>query len=117
MRRNLRRSDLGPLRLRFRQHTMNREGLSKIRRAELLARLAALDAQIEAQRNRAKYVRDMGWNAKLSDERLKVLEDSRHLYLSALKHLLGDEALERREMTDRTGPPHSSSTGGPLDGG
>ena len=35
---------------------MDREGLSKIRRAELLARLDALDSQIEAQARRAKYV-------------------------------------------------------------
>ena len=73
---------------------MDRGGISKIRRAELLARLAALDQQVEAQAARAKHVRDMGWNAKLSDERLKTLQDSRQLYLSALKHLLGEDAIE-----------------------
>jgi hypothetical protein len=85
---------------------MNREGLSKIRRAELIARLDALDAQIEAQANRAKYVRDMGWNAALSDERLKALQDARRLYLSALKHLLGDGAVDGREsLTTLSVPP------------
>jgi hypothetical protein len=73
---------------------MDRGGISKIRRAELLARLAALDQQVEAQAARAKHVRDMGWNAKLSDERLKTLQDSRQLYLSALKHLLGEDAVD-----------------------
>jgi hypothetical protein len=91
---------------------MNREGLSKIRRAELIARLDALDAQIEAQANRAKYVRDMGWNAALSDERLKALQDARRLYLSALKHLLGDGAVDGREsLTTLSVPPRSSEAG------
>lgn len=87
---------------------MDREGLSKIRRAELMARLDALDAQIEAQASRAKYVRDMGWNAALSDERLKALQDSRQLYVSALKHLLGDAAIDSRGPPTTAGVPRSS---------
>jgi len=81
---------------------MDREGLSKIRRAELLARLDALDSQIEAQARRAKYVSDMGWNAVLSEQRLNALRDSRQLYVSALKHLLGEDALGAREAPDST---------------
>ena len=90
---------------------MDREGLSKIRRAELMARLDALDAQIAAQAGRAKYVRDMGWCAALSDERLKALQDSRHLYVSALKHLLGNDVVEGRETSNMPGTPPSPSAG------
>ena len=62
--------------------------------------------------SRAKYVRDMGWNAALSDERLKALQDSRQLYVSALKHLLGDGAVEGREAPTTPGVPRSSSQTG-----
>jgi len=84
---------------------MDREGLSKIRRAELLARLAALDQQVQAQAARAKHVRDMGWNAKLSEERLKALQDSRQLYVSALKHLLGDDVVGGNAADGSSGDP------------
>ena len=70
---------------------MDREGLNKVRRAELVARLTALDKLIAEQASRAKYIREMGWNVTLSEERLKLLKDSRQLYASALKHLLGDD--------------------------
>ena len=66
---------------------MDREGLSKIRRAELVARLTALDKGIAEQAVRAKFMREKGWDGKLADERLKLLKDSRRLYASALKHL------------------------------
>ena len=66
---------------------MDREGLSKIRRAELLVRLDALDSQIESQARRAKYVSDLGWNTVLSEQRLmrfatRVSSTSRRLSTS-----------------------------------
>jgi len=74
---------------------MDRQGLSKIRRAELLARLSALDLLIEEQAERIARMRHMGWSAAVSEEKLKLLEESRCLYLSALKHLLGDDFPDR----------------------
>ena len=73
---------------------MDREGIGKIRRAELLARLTALDRQIEAQAARVRRGRAMGWNVALSEQRLRTLQDSRNLYRSALKHFLGEELPE-----------------------
>jgi hypothetical protein len=86
---------------------MDREGISKIRRAELLARLEALDQQVRAQAARAKHVRDMGWNATLSEQRLKALQDSRQLYLFALKHLLGEELVDGEVADGGSAPPSS----------
>jgi hypothetical protein len=74
---------------------MDRQGLSRIRRAELLARLSALDVLIAEQTDRTMHVRDMGWDASVSEEKLKLLAESRRLYLSALKHLLGDDFMDR----------------------
>jgi hypothetical protein len=74
---------------------MDRQGLSRIRRAELLARLSALDALIDEQTERTERIRDMGWDAAVSEEKLKLLAESRRLYTSALKHLLGDDFLDR----------------------
>ena len=70
---------------------MDRKGISKVRRAELLARLTALDQQIAAQVARVHHVQSMGWDATLSRQRLEALQDSRKLYASALEHLLGPE--------------------------
>ena len=70
---------------------MDREGISKVRRAELLARLSALEQQIEAQAARVDHVRSMGWDVAVSKRRLDTLLESRNLYRSALKHLLGDD--------------------------
>jgi hypothetical protein len=86
---------------------MDREGISKIRRAELLARLEALDQQVRAQAARAKHVRDMGWNATLSEQRLKALQDSRQLYLFALKHLLGED-VDGESADGGAAPPRSA---------
>ena len=74
---------------------MDREGISKIKRAELMARLVALDQQIEAQAARIRHGEAMGWDVALSKKRLVTLEESRRLYRSALKHLLGDDAVGR----------------------
>jgi hypothetical protein len=65
------------------------KGLSKIRRAELLARLTLLEQMISEQSERVKHIRQRGWDATLADERLALLEDSHKLYRSALGHLLG----------------------------
>ncbi len=65
-------------------------GLSKVKRAELMARLAELDHLIEEQTAHVKFVREMGWNVPVVAERLEHLKESRQLYLSALRHLLGD---------------------------
>jgi hypothetical protein len=81
---------------------MDREGISKVRRADLLARLSALEQQIEAQSGRIRRGREMGWEISLSEERLKTLQESRDLYRSALKHLLGTELPEV--------PPRSESS-------
>jgi hypothetical protein len=81
---------------------MDREGISKVRRAELLARLSALDRQIEAQAGRVRRGREMGWEVVLSEQRLITLRESRDLYRSALKHLLGDELTED---LDKSAPP------------
>ena len=72
---------------------MDRQGISKIKRAELVARLVALDQQIEAQAARIRQSEAMGWDAAPSQKRLATLEESRRLYRSALKHLLGDGAI------------------------
>jgi hypothetical protein len=65
-------------------------GLSKIKRAELMARLAELDQLIEEQTAHVKFVSEMGWDVPVVAERLARLKESRQLYLSALRHLLGD---------------------------
>jgi hypothetical protein len=70
---------------------MDREGISKVRRAELLARLAALEQQIEAQAERVRHAHAMGWDPSLTEQRLSTLRESRDLYRSALQHLLGNE--------------------------
>ena len=48
---------------------MDREGIGKVRRAELLARLSALEQQIEAQAGRVRRGREMGWEIALSEQR------------------------------------------------
>jgi hypothetical protein len=88
---------------------MDREGLSKVRRAELVARLSALDKLIGEQASRAKYIREMGWNVTLADERLKLLKESRQLYASALKHLLGDDFADSEESSAERVPRWLSS--------
>ena len=79
---------------------MDREGIGKVRRAELLARLSALEQQIEAQAVRVRHGREMGWDVALSEKRLNMLKESRDLYRSALKHLLGDELPEAPPRLD-----------------
>ena len=90
---------------------MDREGISKIRRAELLARLDAVDQQVRAQAARAQHIRDMGWDATLSEQRLKALQESRRLYFFALKHLLGEEVVDRESADDGGTLPPSDVAG------
>jgi len=79
---------------------MDREGIGKVRRAELLARLSALEQQIDAQAGRVRHGRKMGWEITLSEQRLRTLRESRDLYRSALKHLLGDDLPEDPRRVD-----------------
>jgi hypothetical protein len=79
---------------------MDREGIGKVRRAELLARLSALEQQIEAQAARVRHGREMGWEVSLSEQRLIALQESRDLYHSALKHLLGDALPDEPKPAD-----------------
>jgi len=70
---------------------MDREGLSKIKRAEFLARLEALERLIREQETRIASRRARGWDAKESERRLELLRESHRLYRSALTHLLGED--------------------------
>jgi hypothetical protein len=79
---------------------VHREGLSKVKRAELLARLATLEQLIAEQAARARFIRQKGWDATLADERLRLLVDSHALYLSALTHLLGEDFDEPQVGSD-----------------
>ena len=66
------------------------DGLSKVKRAELLGHLAELDQMIEDQTAHLKVIAEMGLMVPVITVRLERLKESRRLYLSALKHLLGD---------------------------
>jgi hypothetical protein len=70
---------------------MDREGISRVRRAELLARLTALDRLIGQQTSRVELIRKMGSDVTLIEKRLKLLKESRQLYLKALFELLGGD--------------------------
>ncbi len=69
---------------------MPNHGLNKVKRAELLAHVAELDQMIEDQMAHFKFVVEMGWNVPAIAVHLEQLKESRRLYLSALKHLLGE---------------------------
>jgi hypothetical protein len=70
---------------------MDREGLSKVKRAEFLARLEALERMIVEQETRVASRLSRGWDAKESERRLELLRESYRLYQSALMHLLGED--------------------------
>jgi hypothetical protein len=65
------------------------DGLNKVKRLELLAHVAELDQMIEDQTAHLEFVVESGWNVPAIAVRLERLKDSRRLYVSALKHLLG----------------------------
>jgi len=66
------------------------EGLSKVKRAELLAHVAELDQMIEDQTAHLNVTVEMGLAVPVIALRLERLREVRRLYLSALKHLLGE---------------------------
>jgi hypothetical protein len=66
------------------------DGLSKVKRAELIAHVAELDQMIEEQMAHYKFAIEKGWDVPAIAVNLQRLRESRRLYLSALKHLLGD---------------------------
>lgn len=67
------------------------DGLNEIKRAELIAHVAELDQMIEDQMAHLKFVVEKGWNIPAIAVHLERLKESRRLYLSALKHLLGED--------------------------
>ena len=66
------------------------EGLSKVKRAELLAHVAELDQMIEDQTAHLNVTAEMELAVPVIAVRLERLKEVRRLYLSALKHLLGE---------------------------
>jgi hypothetical protein len=67
------------------------QGLSAAKRAELVAHLAELDQMIEDQTAHVEAVLEMGLLAPVIALRLERLREVRRRYLSALKHLLGED--------------------------
>jgi hypothetical protein len=90
---------------------MNKDGLGKIRRVELLARLTHLEQMISEQAGRAKFIRQKGWDARTADRRLELLVDSHRLYLRSLSHLVG----ERLDEARTTGGASDGLVPGPID--
>ena len=88
---------------------MNRDGLGKIRRAELLARLTSLEQMISEQAGRVKFIRQKGWDASTADRRLELLVESHEMYLKTLTHLLAGRLED--------GPSSDDTTGWPIPGG
>jgi len=73
---------------------MSDDGLSKAKREELIAHLAELDQMIEDQTAHLKFAAEAGWAVPAIAVNLERLKESRRLYMSALKHLLGDSAAD-----------------------
>jgi len=67
------------------------DGLNRVKRIELLAHVAELDQMIEDQTAHLKFVVERGWNLPAVAVHLERLKESRRLYVSALKHLLGED--------------------------
>jgi hypothetical protein len=67
-------------------------GLRKIKRAELRAHLSELDYLIAEQTSHATFIREMGWNVPIAEERLEKLKLSRQGCLAALEQLLGEDS-------------------------
>ena len=77
------------------------DGLSKVKRAELMAHVAELDQMIEDQTAHLKVVGEMGLMVPVITVRLERLKESRRLYLSALSHLLGENIGDDEPGTSR----------------
>jgi hypothetical protein len=67
-----------------------RDGVNKRERVEMIAHLAELDQTIEDDMANLKFALEMSRLVPIITERLERLEEARRLYLSALKHLLGE---------------------------
>jgi len=67
---------------------MNCNGLDKVWRAELLARLKLLDETIIEQARRTALFRDKGWDATELETRSKLLVSSRQHYVALLDQFL-----------------------------
>ena len=70
---------------------MPHEGLSRAKRAELMAHVAEMDLLIEDQAAHVKVATEMGLLVPVLAVRLERLKETRRLYLSALTHLLGND--------------------------
>jgi hypothetical protein len=68
--------------------------LERIQRAEVAARLAMLDTLIDEQRARIAQSRAMGWDATLSEERLRLLRQARELHCRAFAAAYGNGVLD-----------------------
>jgi hypothetical protein len=66
------------------------EGLSRVKRAELVAHAAELKLLIEDQDAHVKVAMEMGWLVPVMLVRLERLREARRRYVSALEHLLGE---------------------------
>ena len=75
------------------------DGLSKVKRAELIGHVAELDQLIEEQTTHLALVAEMGLFLPIIEVRLQRLKESRRLYLSALKHLLGEDVATTSQAT------------------
>ncbi len=65
-------------------------GLSNVKRAELIAHLTELDQIMEDQTANVKFAAELGQLVPTLTARLERLKEVRRLYLSALRHLLGE---------------------------
>ena len=72
---------------------MDHDGLKKVRRVELLARLELLDELIGDLARRAEFASEMGWDATPYEQRSNVLRMSRQQYVEALRQLLCNDAV------------------------
>jgi hypothetical protein len=66
--------------------------LRKIKRAELRARLSELEYLIAEQTSHASFIREMGWNVPVAEERLEQLKLSRRACLAELEQLLREDS-------------------------
>jgi hypothetical protein len=75
---------------------VDHEGLKRIRRAEVAARLAMLDTLIEEQLARIAHSRAMAWDAGLSEQRLRLLLKARELHRRTFAAAYGEDVLEHQ---------------------
>lgn len=73
---------------------MDHNGLKRLQRAEVAARLAMLDALIDEQRARIAQSRALRRDRTLSEERLRLLLQSRELHRRAFAAAYGKDVLD-----------------------